>query len=263
MKRVLISAAIIAAVLCGCKKEDGYGQYEPTRPGYYMFRQVDTALCGEFSDVMPVFAFALYYAADNDAERETIHDAFFYTSRISGKDGQWRIINDSWELVIVTGGKSLYDQGAQWTYDYISRTDNYGEALPTITGNGQETFTLRLPERPKEASYTTGDLRVKAAYEYLPISPGAYVHSIRLTVSGTGKVYTDDIDVGFETTFPLEYDSYASYIGKGAMKLTTTNDGVTDTAQATYTGTDNEIRIEYNEHQKVWETTYGYNFCNE
>lgn len=252
MKRLLLSTAVLAAVLCGCERESGYGRFEPTLPGYYMFQQVDAALCGELSEMAPVFAFLIYYAAETDEEREKIHDAFFYASRISQKGDQWRIIDTDSELVIDTGGAPLSENGAKWTYHYADRSDCYGETLPAITSEGSETLTLCLPETPKREFHTAGLFPVKAAYEYRRIPSGVYVHSIRITLSGSGTTYTDDIDIYFRITSPLEFDSFASYIEKGSMTLSTANGLDIDTAKADYMGNNGDVTIEYNRYVKTW-----------
>lgn len=259
MRRLLLSAAVIAALLCGCERESGYGSFDPTLPGYYMFQQVDESLCSELSDVMPVFAFSLYYAAQTDEEREKIHDAFFYSSRIARNGDQWRIIDADSELVIDTGGKGLSENGARWTYRYADRSDYYGQTLPAITSDAGS-LTLCLPQTPERMFWTTGDFPIEAAYVYRPVSSGASVHSITLTLAGSGVTHADEIDVDFEITDPLKYNSFVSYFDKGALKLTTTNNGVTDTATATFTGEEGDTAIEYNGHKKIWYKRYGYPF---
>ena len=264
MKRLLLSTALLAAgLLCGCEKEGGYGRFEPTLPGYYMFQQEDTALCGELSELVPVFAFSIYYAADTDEEREKIHDAFFYSSRISQKGDEWRIIDTDSELVIDTGGTSLSENGAKWTYRYADRSDCYGEEFPAITSEDGGMLTLCLPETPEREFYTAGLFPVKAAYEYRRIPSGAYVHSIRITLSGNGTTYTDDIDIHFRITSPLEFDSFSSYIGKGSMTLSTVTGLDMDTAKADYMGENGDITIEYNRYVKTWNRRSEYPFRYE
>lgn len=262
MKRgILFTAVVAAATLCGCVKDKSYERFEPTRPGYYMFQRVDVALQEEMDDLWPVFAFAGYYAAGSDEVRERIHDAYFYSKRITRTDDVWRIIGEDSELTIDTGGKSLYDDGTQWTYYYTGR-DDYADELPTITRTGAEAgpYTLRLPPMPERPADLSGELTLSQSLVH---SPPTDTYSVRITVSGKGRVRAENIRVDFKITEPLEYDSAMPVFGQGELTLTTTNDGVTDTAKAYYQLTGNLVEIEYNGHYEYWDIKYGYTFRDE
>lgn len=248
-------------MLCGCERESGYGRYEPTLPGFYLFRQVDDALCGELSGAAPVFAFARYYATESDAEREEIHDAFFYTSRITSRGDRWHIIDNERELVIATGGKRLDEPDARWIYSYVSSAGHNREIRPSTTA--AQSYTLLLPEVSGQPLFTAGEFTLAVSFESRPAASGASVQSIRFALTGSGTSRGDDIDVAFGIAEPLEFDAFQSYVAEGALTLTTTNDGVTDAATARYRDDGQRVRIEYNGHEKFWNTTYGAAFRYE
>lgn len=262
MKRgILFTAVIAATALCGCVKDKSYERFEPTKPGYYLFQQANAALQYEMDELWPVFAFAGYYAADSEEMRESIHDAFFYTSRISRNGDQWRIIGEDTELVIDTGGKSLYDEGTRWTYFYTGR-DYYTSELPTVTRTGAESapYTLNMPAMPERPSGISGELTLSQSFIHRPAEDK---YSVKIDISGAGQVRSGNRQIEFGITEPLEYDSASPVFDKGGMTLTTTKDGVTDTAKARFLSINNMVGIEYNGYYDDWDIVYGYSFRYE
>lgn len=199
-------------------------------------------------DLWPIFAFAQYYAAENDQEREQIHDRYFYTQRITHTDNQWRIIDHGSELVIETGGKSLFEDNTQWSYQYNNRND-YPGALATITFIGPKPghYKLHLPQSPKRESSVWGDLTLTASWIN---HPAQNTTSIQLLTSGQGICRTGDLKISFDINEPLQYDTLTPIFEKGKLTLSTTNNGVTDTATAQINF--DEIYIEYNGYDKIW-----------
>jgi hypothetical protein len=207
-------------------------------------------LFATIAETAPVFAFALYYNETDAVEREKIHNQLLYTSRIIDEgNNRWKIINTYWgDLIIETGGKSLFDNDALWTYYYVNKV---GDISPTISGSSNGEFILHRTEITDY--YITGDLSIKPTIIESVVSPGIYSYSIGLTVSGSGCAYSEeDIDVGFEITTPLELSTLKENFTKGSMMLTTTNNGVTDMAKATYALSGDAVNIEYNGYKKQW-----------
>ena len=66
--------------------------------------------------LIAILRFNEYLTAESDEVRERVHNNFFYTSRIFELSGEWHIVNTDTELIVITGGKSLDEVGAQWSF---------------------------------------------------------------------------------------------------------------------------------------------------
>ena len=89
MKRALIWLAA-AAALTGCKIHEAE-DFDPTREGFYIFREANRCLGETAADATRVLLFDLYYSASEE-EREVVHNRYFYSSRIVISDDACHII---------------------------------------------------------------------------------------------------------------------------------------------------------------------------
>lgn len=260
MKRHLL-LCLWAAVAAGCVTEQG-GEFEPTRPGYYLYDHAAAPLLGAMNDVWPVFAFIRYWEAETDEERERIHDLFFYTQRIVCEGNLCRIICDRWELAIDTGGRPLSEAGACWTFRYAGRDDSDPGDAPRLCApeSGDSRYVLHWPAAAAGDGFG-GEFRVAAILETTVSAPGVTTHCLYLHAEGRGSVRAPDIDIDFETTQPLVYRPLERAFGSGALRLTTTADGKSETAEASILSPA-EVRIDYNGTHKIW-PRYGSYFCYE
>ena len=154
MKRALIWLAA-AAALTGCKIHEAE-DFDPTREGFYIFREANRCLGETAADATRVLLFDLYYSASEE-EREVVHNRYFYSSRIVISDDACHIIDGTSDLIIYTGGQPLSAEGAVWRYAYSSQSCLESE-MPTIScrkhETGPDTYDLRLPDGNQQWSVT-------------------------------------------------------------------------------------------------------------
>ncbi len=118
MRRILILLAA-AVVLTGCKIQEAE-YFDPTADGYRMLQSANRHLTEAAAAASRAILFNLYYSA-SDEERKTLHDRYFYTSRIvDSGNGEWRIIDRAGDLAIPTGGQPFDPDGAVWRYFCLS-----------------------------------------------------------------------------------------------------------------------------------------------
>ena len=250
MKRFLLSTALLWSAT-GYVVSDPGETFQPTRPGYYLFRQSYEPLCDIADDLRDVFAFARYYVASTEEEREKLHDAFFYSKRITRNGNTWRII-DSWmEVEIATGGLPLQAEEAHWTINYNS---NYDKQKRTLTigrdTSAADRYTLLLSEN---FGTLTGRFSVETTFATQVPESGIRTFTVKLSIAGEGHATAHDVGIDFTIRTPLRYDSSAAHaFTAGAMRLIT--DGK-DTAEAVLEGYD-IVKIEYNGHQASWNCSY-------
>ncbi len=228
MKRLtLLLVLTLSVALCGsCVTESSGESFDPTRIGYALFVPVNATLQREMNDVWQLFALAHYASADTDAERERLHDAYFYTLRIVHTPTQWRLISKTSELVIDTNGKNLFDEGAIWSYYYRNR-NYYTTELPTITRQSRGEYTLNLPPTPKRTYYSAGLLSLSVTYWSKPSSDTI---GIQILLGGEGHTQADDRQIDFAISEPLQYSTDSSAFDEGLINLST----ATDRAEARY-----------------------------
>ncbi len=222
MKRISTLLAAFVA-MAGCQIEEAE-YYDPTETGFYMFQVANQHLAGEAAVAARVMLFDLYYSAPEE-ERETIHDRYFYSSRIVGAGNEWRIIDSNRELVIYTDGQPLSTVGAVWRYADSFRK-YAGDDLPVIVCRADDSGTsydLRLPNGGGELSFTT--------VHYSQLQPGGTTfYWCELALSGSGACSAVEDYYGFETVAyeivgPLRYVSDKPWgFDAGELNLTTETD---------------------------------------
>lgn len=251
MKRIAILLAAFA-MLAGCRIEEAE-YYDPAADGFLMFQVANHRLSDEAAVAARVMLFDLYYSAPEE-ERETIHDRYFYSSRIVGKGNEWRIVDSSRELAIYTDGRPLSTEGAVWKYTCSFR--NYaGDDLPTIACRADDSeisYDLRLPDGGGELSFTT-------AYYSQPQTGGTTLYWCELLFDGSGacpaaKEYYGFGNVAYEIVEPIRYVSDEPRgFDEGELKLTAETDEGPLEFRAGYIG-DYCVRI----RRGACENTYRY-----
>ena len=251
MKRILtLVAAFVALTACEIEQAE---YFDPTAEGFRMFSCANYHLWGQATIATHVLFFDRYYSAPEE-ERETIHDRYFYSSRIVGSDNEWRIIDNRCELTIYTDGRSLSTDGATWRYACSCR--NYaGDDLPTITcrtNDAHTSYNLRLPNGGGELSFT-------ATYYSQPHNDGTTRYGCELQIEGHGECapcqdYYYDYGfekIAYEIVEPLKYTSNSSErFDAGQLRLTTeTAEGPLET-HAEYL--DDSIRIRFGIHEGLY-----------
>lgn len=246
---ILLLAAALA--LTGCRIEEAE-YFDPTQSGFRMFQYTNSYLSDQADIAACVMLFNLYYSAPEE-ERETLHDRYFYTSRIVSSGDEWRIIDSNHELIVYTDGQPLSTEGATWEYAY-SFQNHTGDDLPTIVCRADEaglSYDLRLPDGGGELSFT-------ATYCSQPQEPGTICYWCELLIGGRGEYdilenYNHRFEkIAYRIAEPLKYASNrAQRFGKGSLQLTTqTDDGLLE-AQAEYLG-DDRVRIRYGEYAETY-----------
>lgn len=254
---IVLSTIAVATLLCGCVTETGSENFNPTRPGYFLYDQTSQVLSSEFSNLPPVLAFAEYIAAPDAKERERIHDLHFYSQRITHTNNQWKIIDQYSELVIDTGGKSLYDEGAVWSFCFNQNNETTKQSTITRSGIDDNHYKLQLPSDPMQSSNAKGDLAftVTTGHQSTPYTQYSFL------VSGEGECRAGNMTIGFNIINPLKYSTNHG-IEAGQLTLTTTNNqGVIETAKAQIFS--NMVYIEYNEYKQNWYLYDANRFYNE
>lgn len=246
MKRILtLLAAFVAPTACEIEEAE---YFDPTAEGFYMFSYTNHYLWGQATVATHVLFFDRYYSAPEE-ERETIHNRYFYSSRIVGTGNEWRIIDDRRELTIYTDGRSLSTDGTTWRYVCSCRnhTDDDLPAITCRTNDSHTSYDLRLPDSGGELSFT-------ATHYSRPQNDGTTYYGCELQIEGRGE-YTplQDYDYGFEKIAyeivePLEYTSDSDgRFDAGQLRLTTeTAEGPLET-RAEYL--DDGIRIRFGIHE--------------
>ncbi len=250
MKRALIWLAA-AAALTGCKIHEAEN-FDPTREGFYIFREANRCLGETAADATRVLLFDLYYSASEE-EREVVHNRYFYSSRIVISDDACHIIDGTSDLIIYTGGQPLSAEGAVWRYAYSSQSCLESE-MPTINcrkhETGPDTYDLRLPDGNQQWSVTP-------FYCNQPQPDGPTRYWCELRINGTGNlsegVYSPDFGtVAYETLEPLKYNSEKRLqFQRGKLKLTATIDHEEVEVDARYVD-DDQVVILYGSHGKTY-----------
>ena len=238
MKRALIWLAA-AVALTGCKIQEAE-YFDPTADGYRMLQSANRHLTEAAAAASRAMLFNLYYSA-SDEERKTLHDRYFYTSRIvDSGNGEWRIIDRDGELVILTGGQPLATDGAVWRYFYLSPT--YAETTIACRTNGDETaYDLRLPDGGGELTFT-------AVFPGRTQEDGATRYWCELSLTGSGAWTAEKDLYGFDelryriTETPKYISTVPQRFELGQLELTGRIDGDELEATAQYLP-DNRITI--------------------
>lgn len=188
-----------AIILSGCKIDEG-SSFNPTILGYNMAIGAVDAMSQSLGEVGTIRKFNEYLSA-SDEEREAINDRYFYSSRIVEREaGQWHIIhNDRNELVILTHGTLLSDDGAVWNYYYYNMTYNDGEfpSIANLSEDGRERYEIRCKENSSGYSLRN---RLQFTIEYTPYGQ---------TSGGTTTTYEYiDVDSDSEQTVDGYYDLF-------------------------------------------------------
>lgn len=248
MKRILtlLAALIVSA---GCEIEEAE-YFDPAAAGFRIFCYANHQLRSQAALAARIMFFDLYYSAPAE-ERETIHDRYFYSSRIVGSDNKWRIIDGGQELTIYTDGQPLSTDGATWKY--VCSFQSYAsDDLPTITCHADDSRTsydLHLPNGGGELSFTT-------TYYSQPQNGGATRYWCELQIGGRGE-YSQfkDYDYGFEKIAyeivePLEYTSDNRFNAGELLLTTETDEGPLET-RAEYLDA-GDVRIRFGTHEKLY-----------
>ena len=247
MKRIsTLLAALVALTGCTIEKAE---YFDPTAVGFRMFSYANSHLGTQTDIAARVMLFDLYYSAPEE-ERETIHDRYFYSSRIVGSGNEWRIIDSSHELTIYTDGRPLSTDGATWKYAHSFL--HAGDDLPTIACHADDTSTaydLHLPNGGGELSFTT-------TYRSRPQDDGTPRYWCELRIEGRGECtlpkdyYYEFEKIAYEIVEPLKYTSYGSRIDEGGLLLTTeTDEGHLETRVECL---DTGVRIHFGAHEKLY-----------
>lgn len=252
----MILAAAVA--LTGCKIEDAEW-HDPTYRGYFMFQYANYDILSAMSHATRVLFFDLYYSAPEE-ERETIHNRYFYKSRIYNTDDEWHIVNADYELIIYTGGKSLYEIGTTWRYCYANAQYSDENDMPSLTSRAKEDVAYDAVCYDYKLPYDRGLLKIDPLYKGQGQSDGTVRYWIEAKVEGAGK-YTEKTvgpdllgTIEYEIVKPLSYNSWRLNFSEGEMKLSSLfSDGERE-AEAKYfsDGDRQSVVITYNGSKKVY-----------
>lgn len=213
---ITLTAAVL--LLAGCQVEEAE-YFDPTQTAYRMFYLTHIQLASEAATSSDVVLFDRWRSAPEE-ERETLHDRYFYDSRIAGSDEEgWRIIDTEGELTIRTHGQPLSTEGAVW--HYTRRDPHLPEdrmaALVCRLNDDEPSYELTLPGGDRLAF--TATLRSRQEEDRL-------LYGCALTLTGSGRIATgiDPQDpeerIDYEITDPLAYDSTDPWhFSQGGLKL--------------------------------------------
>ena len=252
MKRILTLLAAFVA-LTGCRIEEAE-YFDPADNGSYFFQFVNSTLSVEAACAARVMLFDRYYSASEE-ERETLHDRYFYSSRIVRSGDEWHIIDSYRELVIYTDGQSLSaKKGAAWRYKETQRYYQDGQ-LPTITcctdDAASPVYELLLPDGG-------GQLFFMVAYTSQPQENGSGLYLCELQIKGRGQYNYNKECYGFEKVDyeivePLKFASNRPRgFSAGTLTLTTETENDELNIQAEYAGSDYSVWISCGKYKKMF-----------
>lgn len=216
-----VSTTLLAATLlfAGCQVEEAE-YFDPTANAYRMFYPTHMQLACEAETSSKIVCFDRWRSAPEE-ERETLHDRYFYDSRIVGSDEEgWRIIDTEGELTIRTHGEALSTEGALWHYTRrdAQLPEERMAALVCRLNDDGPSYELTLPGGIGTLCFTA-TLHSRREEDRL-------LHGCMLTLAGSGRIATG-IDpqgheerIDYEITVPLAYDSTDPWhFSRGGLKL--------------------------------------------
>lgn len=235
MKKLSIIAALAAVtILSGCKISEGT-DFQPTALGFQLSVNTISLLELTLQDVETLRHLDEYIAAD-DNKRDEIQDRYFYSMRIVERQaGEWHLIGSRYEMTVITGGTSLNESGATWSYCYNAthKGDNFSSLTNIADGKYRFhsskvysvatyldlTMTFSPYDRPNgEYDYidieTNGDqivdqyinFNLHSGFSFRTLSPIRYIDSKRIRSGRLSMSITiDDITCSPEAEFESDF----------------------------------------------------------
>lgn len=230
MKRLSIIAALAAAtIFSGCKVSDGQ-KFTPTDLGYHLAISSLTVIAGTLDEFYTMKALDLYISAD-EAEREVIHDAYFYSQRIVERGaGQWQIIkteNDN--ITVFTGEKSLSETGAKWDFRKSQQYygDNISSTIENITDNGTERYAVHSVYENGHSGNTAYSTNLT-----FTIEPQGARNTFIYIEGGGVHHYSYAGDYSYTVLSPLRFDDGTMSFDEGRLSAAITIDGTVSSPEA-------------------------------
>ncbi len=261
MLRKIMLLAVAAAVMCSCEVSDG-DTVKRTAPGYFMYSNTIPGYNSLAATLKLAFQIEEYIAASTDEERKAVHNKYFYSQYVDydAETGVFNVRYYSNQLFVDTGGKLLSEEGAVWHGHYtLSDPHDKKESFPTFTrlenGNCKVEYSVA-----QYYDYPSADISVMMTIE----EPQSILDDRIVKLSGSSKSeYVSSRDGGSliinaeVSDLTLNGTTFVS----GRFDMTTTNDGVTDTATATIIEPMN-VDIEYRGVKEKY-LGYYYRYYND
>ncbi len=271
MRRFLIIyTAVAAAMLCSsCRTGEG-GEADPTRAAYMLYHNHCVAMKHVVGDMNRFFAVDLYMKAATDDERHQIHDLYFRYDYIykQGDDVIVRGPNNGREIKYTTGGKSLTDEGAEWTASYREYGDEYmpRDVVKRVTRLAENEYSLDFPKSniDTDNSYDQTQVCCTMTVVTAPCSLEADAHLYDYTFTGESRVitgYSHPYDTDNSGSVAIDADvADAKWCGgfrSGRHLLQSSSYGETDVVTATCLE-EGSVKIMYKHFEKTYRQLIWY-----
>lgn len=232
MLRKVMLLTVAAVAMCSCEITDG-DSVKRTLPGYIMYLNTVSGYNELAGKLELAFKIDEYLAASTDEERNALHDKYFYSNYVAydAETGVLNIRYPSYDLFVYTGGKLLSEDGAVWRGNYSDGNPYKGkDSFPTFTRLEDGRYKVEyeiLQDYDRPAASICVEMTVEepqyAADDRIVRISGSDKSEYLSSYNGKSLVIDDEVS-------DLTWNGYA-FIG-GRFAMTTTNDGVTDTASA-------------------------------
>lgn len=240
MKKIIFSALLAAFALCSCKTATR--EYRnPTYPGYMMLVNNISGYKALPEKLTLLFQIDEYIGAETDAEREQVHDKYFYNEYVAydAANGVFTIRYNTCELFVNTGGKRIGETGAEWS----GRYERESKFVPDVKCIGENRYEINYNEL-EYPRYSSDKYKVSVEVEIKELSLS--YRYIVLEMTGT----CESCNKSDNRTFIID-GSATGLIWKGTrfyggtVELTTENRGVVDNAKAEFSD-DGDFTVWYN-----------------
>ena len=203
------------------------------------------------NSLIAILRFNEYLTAESDEVRERVHNNFFYTSRILELSGEWHIVNTDTELIVITGGKSLDEVGAQWSFRSQKPRDSELGTICTLERLANESdykgaiFNYVASE---STEYTVKAVNSNDSFG------GAHFTDYKLTYTSGGGYYADySTTIYYKVLEPTQWNSGNSRgLNGGQLKLWCYSDVKQYAYKAEPFDDGRKVRIYYGDYQKEY-----------
>lgn len=255
MKKIIFSALLAAFALCSCRT-DTREYRNPTYPGYVMLVNNIAGYKALSEKLILMFRIDEYIGAETDAEREMVHDKYFYKEYVAydAAKGVFTIRYQSYELFVNTGGKRIGEVGAEWSGRYERET----MFMPVVKCIGENRYEVTYNESDYPR-YSSDRYNVSAEVEVKEsLTSNKY---LSLSMSGTCESYNKSGNSSFIVDgCATELTYYGGWFCEGTIDLTTENRGIVDNAKAEFSD-DGTFTVWYGGSRDVYSSydlDYGY-----
>lgn len=225
MRDKFLYIIISTVLLAGCRIDNG-GSFNPTALGYSTAHSTLNEVYSSVVEMNTMLRLDEYITAADEAERIDIQDKYFYSQRIVERSaGEWHIISSGDDVTVSTGGRSLREAGARWSFTNTSESIN--TVIENISDESGELYAY-YAEHGKESYYLCSVMDLTIGF----VTDNTPVRHEYISVEGGGEILRYSGNFTFEILNPLLIETEKRRFESGRMTMTSVIDGVTYSPEA-------------------------------